>query len=112
MDQGDITGPLDGAGQHSLMWRTHPGYSAGDDLPLLSYEPAQGTDVLIVDPGNLVLTELAYFTAAHKSHVAISLSKPQRPLQIARPREIFDALSLITIVSRMATAHSAGSVAA
>jgi hypothetical protein len=112
MDQGDIAGSLDGPGQHPLMWGAHPGDPAGDDLPLLSYEPAQGTDVLIVDPGNLVLTELAYFTAAHKSHVAISLRKPQRPSQIARPHEIFNILSLITTVCRMATAHFAGSFAA
>jgi len=68
MNQGDIPGSFDGFGQLPLMSSTHTRHPSGDDLSLVRNKPSQGSGILIVNPSNLAVTELANFPAAHKRH--------------------------------------------
>jgi hypothetical protein len=51
--------PLQGRGQHALVLRARPALAAGIDLAAVADEPANPTDVLVVDLLDLIDAERA-----------------------------------------------------
>ena len=62
--QSNVTGPLDGDRQFTLMSRTGAGNTAGQNLRALRNEAAQTVDVFVVDILNPVDAEAANLFAA------------------------------------------------
>ncbi len=69
MNQGNIPGSFNRFGQLPLVPSADTRHAPGDYLSLVRNKTSQDSGILIVNPSNLAVTELANFPAAHKGHI-------------------------------------------
>jgi hypothetical protein len=66
-NQRQIPGPLDRRTELALVPGAGPGRSSGKDLAPVRDHPAQRVGILVVDPLDVALAELAYLSESHRS---------------------------------------------